>query len=90
MKVLNKMIVHEPFKACLLVRATYVPTFAKNYGLACLDAPLRELFAATVLTSSFYFFRDCICNQQFGKGPCNKCGGTERMASRNRLSQDAI
>jgi len=54
MAMLNRMIKTEPFKVSLLIRLTYLPTFAKNYGLASLDTPLLPLVGATVLSSCFY------------------------------------
>jgi hypothetical protein len=46
-EVLEGMMSTRPFFSILMIRLMYVPTFAKNYGLAVLDAPVGHLVAAT-------------------------------------------
>eukprot|EP00941_MAST-03F_sp_MAST-3F-sp1_P002594 g2594.t1 len=55
-RVFEKMMTGEdarPFYAILMIRLTYVPTFAKNYGLAVLDAPVFELLSATTVSAIY-------------------------------------
>ena len=69
----------EPYKAITMIRFTLIPTFAKNYGLAALDAPISGIVVGNIVSGLFFGSVFCYMGQA-AKSLSELVGAEEKTA----------
>jgi len=87
-RVANQMMKMRPLGASVLLRFMYVPSWLKNYGLAVLDVPIKELLIAGLASSTLYCAAFCyigstideLANVISGKTTSGSAGNNVKIA----------